>query len=428
MESTTVPLTRRTRALPKRYIVVVFAFFFALISLIERVNISIVAPVLGKQYGWSPVVLGTVLSAFFWGYSVSPIPGGWLADRFGGKKVVGWGGIWWSLSTILTPLAGAAASGIMVFRVLLGLGEGVNAPAVQTLLSRWFPLKERTRAVALYLAGSPIGTIIAFPLSTWIVETWGWRAVFYITGALSLVLVALWFALGADSPEKDASIGAEERDYIIDNRGLRETEGGVPWKELLSKGPVWGLVIMTFSVAWMIWLFVAWLPTYLMAAHHYSLKESGFYSALPFVANMFGGIFAGWLQDRLIASGHSITRVRKATLTVSSLLTVVFLLLIPGAPAPIYAVWYLTFAMTVFAASQGTVMVNNIDIAPRHAGVLLGIQATVGNAAGALSPIVAGLIVQRTGNFNGVFYLIAALLIVAVVAWNLLASGEKVID
>jgi len=115
-------------------------------------------------------------------------------------------------------------------------------------------------------------------------------------------------------------------------------------------------------------------------------------------------------------------------LTVSSLSAAALLLLVPGASQAIYAVWYITAMMAIFAATQGTVMVNNLDIAPRHAGVILGIQATAGNAAGAISPIVAGLVVQRTGSYNGVFYLIAALLFVTVIIWNLFASGERVVD
>lgn len=411
---------------PKRYIIVFFAFSCTLINLIDRVNLSVVAPVLGKERGWNPVVIGGLLSAFFWGYSLSPILGGWLADRFGGKKVLGFGAVWWSLCTVLTPLGGTW-SGIAAFRVLLGLGEGVNSPAIQSLTSRWFPIQERTRAVALYLTGSPIGTIIAFPLSTWILATWGWRAVFYAYGTIGAVWVSFWFFLGADSPEKDPSVSRTEREYILGQRSLPEGGRGVPWAALLTSGPVWGLIAMTFSVAWMVWLFLSWLPYYLMTAQHFSLQQSGLYSALPFLANMIGAVLAGWLQDRLIAAGHSITRVRKTTLTVASAGAVVFLSLIPQARSPFGAVMYLTLAMFLFAAVQGTVMVNNIDIGPRHAGVIFGMQATAGNAAGALSPIVAGLIVQRTGSFSGVFYLISALMGAGVILWNLFASGETVV-
>lgn len=413
--------------IPRRHIFVVLAFFCTLITLVDRVNLSMVAPVLGKEHGWTPVILGTVLAAFFWGYAVSPIPGGWLADRFGGKKVVGFGSIWWSLCTLLTPI-GRTASGFVVFRVLLGLGEGVNSPGLQSLVARWIPLKERTRAVSIYLTGSPIGTIVALPLSTWIIAKWGWPAVFYVCGAIGLVWIVFWFWLAADSPETHPRISEEERDQIIRDRAMPAAKGGVPWAQLLTKGPVWGLIVMTFSVAWVVWLFISWLPTYLMQAHHFSLKQSGFYSALPFVANMIGGVVAGWLQDKFISAGVTVTKVRKVTLTVSSVGAVACLLLIPGVSHPIHAVWLLTGAMGIFAATQGTVMVNNIDIGPRHAGVILGMQATAGNAAGALSPIVAGLIVQKTGSFNGVFYLIAALLLVSVVIWNMLGSGERVID
>lgn len=413
--------------MPKRYLVVIFAFTCFLISYLDRVNLSVAAPVLIKEYGWNPAVVGALLSAFFWGFSLSPLLGGWLADRWGGKPVLGLGAIWWSLCTFVTPLMSGIA-GFTAIRVLLGFGEGVNAPAVQSLAARWFPIQERTRAVALYLAGSHIGTIIGFPLSTWIVARYGWPAVFYVYGLIGFVWVGFWYALGALSPETHPTIGDEERHYILEKRGARQQEKGVPWRLLLSRGPVWGLVATTFSVAWMVWLLISWLPTYLIETFNFSLKQSGLYSALPFAANTVGGIAAAWVQDRFISSGSSITRVRKTTLTLAFVGAIIFLLLIPRAQTAMHAVWYLTGAMGIFAAAQGTVMVNNIDIAPRYAGLILGLQATAGNIAGALSPLMAGFIVLWTGSFNGVFYLIVALLAATVIVWNWLATGEKVID
>jgi ACS family sodium-dependent inorganic phosphate cotransporter len=187
-------------------------------------------------------------------------------------------------------------------------------------------------------------------------------------------------------------------------------------------------VATTFSVAWVVWLFISWLPTYLIHTFDFSLRDAGIYSAMPFVANTIGGIAAAWMQDWLISRGVSITKVRRRTLTAAFLGTMSFLFLIPNAPTAMHAVWYLTGAMGIFAAAQGTVMVNNMDIAPRHAGVILGLQATAGNVAGAISPLVAGFIVLRTGSFDAVFYLIVALLAVTLIVWNWLARGEKVIE
>jgi len=413
--------------MPKRFIFVFFAFTCFLLSLIDRVNLSVVAPILMKEYSWSPVTMGAVLSAFFWGFSISPLLGGWLADRIGGKRVLAFGALWWSLWTMLTPFAHGVAT-FTTFRALLGLGEGVNAPAIQSIASRWFPVHERTRAVAFYLSGSHVGTILAFPLTTWIVVSFGWPAAFYIFGAVGFVWVGLWHLFGASSPETHPTITDEERRYIVESRGSSLERAGVPWRVLLTRAPVWGLVITTFSVAWMVWLFIAWLPTYLMETHRFSLKESGVYAAFPFVANIGGQIATSWLQDRSIARGYSVTLVRKVTLTLAFAGAIIFLLLIPRARNPMQAVWYLTAAMAIFSGAQMTVMVNNIDIGPRHAGVILGLQATAGNLAGAISPIVAGAILMRTGSFDGVFYLIVALLVVSAVIWNLVATGEKVID
>lgn len=413
--------------MPKRFIFVIFAFTCFFLSLIDRVNLSVVAPVLMKEHGWNPVTMGLVLSAFFWGFSISPLLGGWLADRVGGKRVLGFGALWWSLWTLLTPLA-PGVIGFTVFRALLGLGEGVNAPAVNSLASRWFPVHERTRAVSMYLSGGHVGTIIAFPLTTWIIASFGWPAVFYIFGAVGFVWAIAWHFLGASSPETHPTITEAERRHIVEGRKSSAEAAKVPWRVLLTKAPVWAVVATTFSVAWMVWLFISWLPTYLMETHHFSLKQSGIYSSVPFIANIGGQIGYGWLQDRFIARGASITFVRKASLTIAFAGTIVFLLLIPSAKDAMHAVWYLTGAMAIFSGAQMTVMVNNMDIGPRHAGVILGMQATAGNIAGAISPVVAGAILARTGSFNGVFYLIVVLLVVSAIIWNLFATGEKVID
>ena len=413
--------------MPKRFIFVLFAFTATLICQVDRVNLSVVAPILMKEYSWNPVMMGTVLSAFYWGYSLSPLPGGWLADRMGGKHVLSFGAAWWSLCTILTPLAPGGPS-LIAIRALLGLGEGVNAPAIQSLASRWFPIHERTRAVAIFYSGSSVGTIIAFPLTTLIIASLGWPAAFYIYGLIGFVWFCMWHSFGARSPETHPTITDEERLYIVERRGPLREQRGTQWRTLLSKGPVWGLVLTTFSVAWMVWVFLAWLPTYLVEAHHFSLKESGIYSAFPFVANFFGQLTTGWLQDRLITSGYSVTLVRKAAMSLAFAGASFFLLLIPRAQDPMHVVWYLTAAMAVFPGAQVTVMVNNIDIAPRQAGLLLGLQATIGNLAGVISPVVAGAIILWTGSFNGVFYSIVALLAISAVIWNVLATGEKVID
>jgi MFS transporter, ACS family, solute carrier family 17 (sodium-dependent inorganic phosphate cotransporter), other len=418
---------RRGASIPKRFIFVVFAFTCLLLSLVDRVNLSVVAPLLMKQYSWDPVTMGTVLGAFFWGFSISPLLGGWLADRLGGKKILGFGALWWSVWTMLTPLAPGVV-GFTIFRTMLGLGEGVNAPAIQSLASRWFPVQERTRAVAFYLSGGHVGTIIAFPLTTWIVASMGWPAAFYIYGAVGFVWVVFWYVFGSSSPEQHSTISKTELRHIQEGRGASVERGRVPWRALLTRAPVWSLIFTTFSVAWMVWLFVAWLPTYLMETHKFSLRESGIYAALPFIANTAGQLGFGWVQDRFISKGVSITLVRKVSLTLSFAGAIVFLLLIPTAQNPMHAVWYLTGAMAVFSGAQMTVMVNNMDIGPRYAGVILGLQATAGNLAGAISPIVAGAILARTGSFDAVFYLIVALLVVSAIIWNLLATGEKVVD
>jgi ACS family sodium-dependent inorganic phosphate cotransporter len=149
---------------PRRFTVVLFFFTCALILYIDRVNISVVAPILMAEFGWDPAVMGTILSAFFVGYLLTQLPGGWLADRWGGKGIVGFAVVWWSLATFLTPFASTVPL-MIAARIGLGIGEGVTPPALHSMTARWIPTHERSRVIAFDVTGVYVGIALAFPLS-----------------------------------------------------------------------------------------------------------------------------------------------------------------------------------------------------------------------------------------------------------------------
>src|SRR5512139_2966456 len=161
------PRSTATAGWPQRINLVILFFSSNLICYMDRINISVTAPTIMKELGWDEAALGIILSSFFVGYTLLQIPGGWLADRFGGKLILSCGVLWWSLFTLITPLA-RSVTGMAVFRTLMGLGEGVNFPSIQSLTARWIPAGERSRAMGFILSGVSVGNIIAFPLATWI--------------------------------------------------------------------------------------------------------------------------------------------------------------------------------------------------------------------------------------------------------------------
>jgi MFS transporter, ACS family, solute carrier family 17 (sodium-dependent inorganic phosphate cotransporter), other len=393
-----------------RFILSAFCFTCLALSYMDRWNLSVAAPLLMREFGWSETTMGFVQSIFFWGFTLSHLPGGWLADRFGGRRVLGAGTLGWSLATAATPLAGGLAP-LAAMRVALGLGEGMNMPAISSLVARWFPLEERTRATVVNVAGIHVGTLVAMPLSAWIAATWGWRIIFYAYAGIGFVWVMLWAAWAPREPTHAAAAATHEP---------------VPWRAFLRERAVWALLLTTFVTNWTAWFMYSWLPTYFVQAHGFSLKESGVVSAIPNLAMIVAGLASGWVADRLIATGMPVTRVRHLVLGSGFAGAIAFLLVIPTTVSPLGAVTCLSGALACFALGASTVLVNSLDLAPRHAGVLVGLQGTAGNVAGMVSPVLGGAIVARTGSWNLNFYVIAALLGLGIVVWTSWASGEAI--
>jgi ACS family sodium-dependent inorganic phosphate cotransporter len=394
----------------QRFTLSAFCFTCLALSYMDRWNLSVAAPLLMQEFGWTKTTIGLLQSVFFYGFTLSHLPGGWLADRFGGRRVLGAGTLVWSLATIATPLAGSFG-GLAAARVALGLGEGMNMPSISSLVARWFPLEERTRATVVNLTGIHAGTLIALPLSAWIAATHGWRAVFYAYGAIGLVWVALWFRWAPDAPP--AGVGP-----------ARVAE--VPWGVFLREPAVRALLATTFITNWTAWFMFSWLPTYFVQVHGFSLQGSGLVSAVPHLAMMCAGLASGWTADRLIARGLPVSRVRKLVLSTGFVGAAAFLLVIPRVATPYGVVACLAAALSCFALGATTVLVNSLDLAPRHAGVLVGLQGTAGNVAGMVSPVLGGAIVERTGSWDLNFYLIAGLLLVGILIWTRWSSGEPI--
>src|SRR5215471_6903581 len=180
--------TRFIEGWPRRYTVVGLFFLSTVICYIDRVNISVAIISMARDRGYDAAAQGLVLSGFFWGYLVSQLLGGWTADRFGGKSVLAFGVATWSLATLLTPPSSTSFGLLLAMRVVLGVGEGVNFPAIFSLAARWTRAAERSRALALNYSGVYLGTVLALLLTPPLIVHFGWPSAFYASGALG----ALW--------------------------------------------------------------------------------------------------------------------------------------------------------------------------------------------------------------------------------------------
>ena len=417
----------RSKGWPKRINMVILFFTSNLNCYMDRLSIAVTAPVIMQELGWNEAALGIILSSFFWGYTFLQIPGGWLADRYGGKIVLCMGVLWWSFFMMITPMA-RTVTNMTVVRALMGLGEGVNFPSIQSLTSRWIPSQERSRVMGFTLSGISIGNILAFPLATWIMAVFGWRYVFYIFGLMGFVWCAFWIRIAANRPEEHRTIHPQELEYIKANRPEISPVKKIPWGKILSKTQVWTLVINHFCVSWGFFMFLTWLPTYLVKAHGFSIKEMGIYSMLPYLAMVIGSNASGWLADYFIKRTGNITLIRKVFHSVSLFSASVFLILLAQAEAKPLVIIFITLALGMMSMTGSTTGPNAMDIGPRYAGIIMGMQTTAGNIAGVIVPVLVGFIVSFSNRWDLIFYIAAGVLMFGAIIWNIFATGRQILE
>lgn len=241
---------------PERFRVVFLCFVSFIICNCDRINISVAILPMAKYYGWSQTTVGVIQSAFFWGYVLTQIPGGYLADKYGGKQVLAAGVVVWSTMTILTPLAASTNIGVLLLaRALLGVGEGVAMPAMNNMISKWVPETERSRSLSLTYSGMYLGSVVGLLLCPAFIVSFGWQSVFYFFGALGFFWWAAWQFWTKSTPELSTTMSEKERAYI--NSKMRAGAAtrsslptSVPWKLLFSKKATWGIIVAHFCATW----------------------------------------------------------------------------------------------------------------------------------------------------------------------------------
>ncbi len=412
---------------PRRYSLVALCFLSTFICYIDRVNISVAIIPMAEEFGWDQTTRGIVLSSFFYGYLATQIFGGWLADRFGGKIVLGIGVVWWSLFTVITPLAATLSFTVLFLaRVGMGLGEGVAFPAVYNLYARWIPKQERARSIALTISGIPLGTVGALLLTPPIVVALGWPWVFYLFGILGFAWYGLWHFLSTDTPHSHPSVHPSELAFIRDNVPPVPRNETIPWARLLSRAPVWAIIVNHFCANWGFYVILTWLPTYFTQALGVDLSQVGVYAILPWLTMFLLNNIAGWVADKLIESGLSVTFVRKLMQTVGFLGPTIFLSLIGSVGSAPQAITYMCCALGLNAFALSGFGVNHLDIGPRYAGILLGLSNTAGTIPGILGVTLTGYILDLTGSWDLVFLIAAGIYLFGLFVWLLFATGERI--
>jgi ACS family sodium-dependent inorganic phosphate cotransporter len=402
-------------------------FFLAtVLCYVDRVSISVAIIPLARQEGYDAAAQGLILSAFFWGYLWPQLVGGWMADRFGGRRVLAAGVAIWSLATFLTPTAaGISFAALIAARVLLGIGEGVNFPSIHSLTARWMLPVERARVISLNFSGMYLGTIVAFLASPPIIVAFGWPALFYISGAIGSVWVAGWMIFAADRPEDARGISREELELITSRRGTQARAELIPWAAIAREKAVWAIVLAHFCSNFGFNILLLWLPTYLSHRFGVSLARVGAYSLIPWIATFAAVNAGGWIGDAILLQRIGVGATRKTLQTVAFGLGAAPLLALPAAPTPLAAIALLTLSAAANGLGLSAYGVNHLDVGPTYAGVLMGITNSIAALPGIIGVAAAGFILRATGSFAAVFYLIAAVYAVGMLGYLAWASGER---
>ena len=413
-------------------------FVVTTVNYADRATLSIAGSELSKQLGLSKVVMGYAFSAFGWAYVIGQIPGGWLLDRFGSKRVYIYSIITWSLFTFLQGFIGyfQATTAIVVLfalRFLLGLAEAPSFPGNARIVAAWFPTAERGTASAIFNSAQYFATVMFAPLTGWITYRFGWPYVFYVMGGIGFVLALVW-AKVIYSPREHPRINAGELDHIQRGGGLvdmdqdakaRRTVAGPKRSylgQLLGNRMLLGVYIGQYCITTITYFFLTWFPVYLVEQRGMSILKAGIAASLPAICGFLGGVLGGVISDRLLKMGYSLTAARKIPIVTGMLLaTSMVLCNYVNAESLVVAIMGLAF-FGKGIGSLGWAVVS--DTSPKQiAGLSGGLFNTFGNTAAITTPIVIGYIVQWTNSFNGALVFVAANALIAIVSY-LFVVGE----
>ncbi|MCP5178765.1 MAG: ACS family MFS transporter [Pseudomonadales bacterium] len=409
--------------------VVLLSFLAVFICYIDRVNISVAIIKMADTLQWDRTTQGFVMSSFFVGYLLLQIVGGSLADRFGGKVVLGVGVLAWSLFTVLTPFAAFAGLSVLILtRILMGMGEAVTFPSIYTMYSTWVPASERSRAVGRANSGIPTGTVFALITTPYIAEAWGWEWAFYLFGAVGLVWYVAWHRLVSAYPRQQQGISEAELRLIESGTTPDEARGPTPWAKLLRCKAVWAIIIAHFCNNWSLYVLLSWLPTFINQGLGVDYHAVGWVTMIPHVASFIFLNVAGALADRMIRAGRDVTFVRKLFQTIGFGSIATALMVVGYVESVWAAITIMTIGNALGAFVTGGFSVNHMDVAPKYAGTLMGITNTAGTIPGIIGVSVSGMILSATGSWTLVFQVAAGVTLFGLVSYLLLASGERQIE
>jgi sugar phosphate permease len=417
-----------------RWVVLLLLCLMYLITYLDRVSLANTATLIMKEYGFSKVTMGVIFSAFIWAYALFQVPGGWLGDRFGPRRVLSTIMAYRTVIAVVTTMATGFYS-LWGIRFALGVGEAGAFPTATRAMQMWYPRDERGFVQGISHAASRFGAAIGPPIAVFIMIRYGWRSVFYVIGILSLLWSLLYLLAYRNMPEEHEQVSREELARI---RGLNENgeikqanvakRPKVPWSILLKHGNMWAVMCAYATYIYSLWFFLSWLPSYLIEYRKFTLIKTGIFASLPLAAGVVGDAFGGWLTDKLLVKTNNLKFSRRSVAIVAMLGCGTCTLFAALSASPLAALSYLTAAMFFLEMTIGPAWAVPMDIGGEFSGTVSGMMNMGGQFVGALSPTVFGYLVSR-GSWVAPFGVSAGLLFIGAAIWAFWIDPEQsVID
>jgi len=428
-----------------RYLILATLFIVTTINYADRATISIAGAAIQSELGIDSVALGYIFSAFGWAYVFGQIPGGWLLDRFGSRRVYAASIFIWSLFTLLQSFVGylsflSVVTSLFILRLMVGLAEAPSFPGNARIVAAWFPTAERGTASAIFNSAQYFATVLFAPIMGWITYSYGWEYVFIVMGVIGIAISGVWLKV-VFSPTEHPRINDAEFEYIKQNGGLvdmdqpasageRRRESGPNWsyiKQLLTNRMLLGVYLAQYCINAITYFFLTWFPVYLVQERGMSILKAGLVASLPAICGFIGGILGGIISDYLLRKGTSLSVARKTPIVIGlSLATSMVIANYVETEWMIVAVMALAFFGKGLGA-LGWAVVS--DTSPKQiSGLSGGIFNTFGNIASITTPIVIGYIINLTGSFEMALVYVAINAAVAVFSYLVIVGPIKRIE
>jgi ACS family glucarate transporter-like MFS transporter len=413
------PGEQPTRA---RYWVLVFAVSLAVITYVDRVAISWAAPDIQKDLGLDTGQMGLVLAAFAWAYAIFEIPGGFLGDWIGPRKVLIRVVLWWSFFTAATGWARNLSS-LITTRFLFGAGEAGCFPNITKIFSAWLPAHEKVRAQGIVWMAARWGGAFTPPLVSLVILHVGWRHAFELFGLIGPVWAILFYLWFRDNPMDHPALNAGERKLLESSSKLAGGHADVPWLTFLSSGRVWLLCWQYFCLSYGWYFYITWMPTYLRNGRGLAISSTALLSVLPLFLGGLANPISVFLAERLNRRIRDVARTRRILACSGFAGACVSLMLATLVANPLLAVMPIAMASFFGDMAMPHAWSATMDLGGKYAGTLSGAMNTWGNVGGAMSPMVIGYVLKWTNNnWNLTFYIAAAVYAAGILCWYFLDS------